>query len=208
MLLLSISSDSKNSLRTANWHQIRESNGESRRITNIWKSHKAVIVKHHEALWNDSKYNPHDEAHRLKSIDSTPFINRVWLIWHHIDTKLVQKRLYKKAESYPLTDDSLLFCLCSCAFLRGSNEVIPPNRLYGPKDFFAGPFLICGDGGEDLISLTDSQITKYEKKYHSPLIFLELYPEPITLKCTPELYAKCMGEEHQHDTQENEHDER
>ena len=53
-----------------------------------------------------------------------------------------------------------------------------------------------------------SQITKYEKKYHSPLIFLELYPKPITLKCTPELYAKCMGEEHQHDIQENEHDER
>ena len=120
----------------------------------------------------------------------------------------MQKRLYKKAESYPLTDDSLLFCLCSCAFLRGSNEVIPPNRLYGPKDFFAGPFLICGDGGEDLIGLTDSQITKYEKKYHSPLIFLELYPKPITLKCTPELYAKFMGEEHQHDTQENERDER
>ena len=23
---------------------------------------------------------PHDEAHRLKSIDSTPFINPVWLI--------------------------------------------------------------------------------------------------------------------------------
>ena len=80
--------------------------------------------------------------------------------------------------------------------------------LYGPTDFFAGPFLICGDGGEDLISLTDSQITKYEKKYHSPLIFLELYPKPITLKGTPELYAKCMGEEHQHDAQENERDER
>jgi len=37
---------------------------------------------------------------------------------------------------------------------------------------------------------------------------MELYPKPITLKCTPELYAKCMGEEHQHDTQENERDER
>ena len=85
---------------------------------------------------------------------------------------------------------------------------LPPNRLYGQTDFFAGPFLICGDGGEDLISLTDSQVEKYEKKYHSPLIFLELYPKLIALKCTPELYAKCMGEEHQHDTQENEHDER
>ena len=40
------------------------------------------------------------------------------------------------------------------------------------------------------------------------LLFLELYPKPITLKCTPELYAKFMGEEHQHDTQENERDER
>ena len=37
------------------------------------------------------------------------------------------------------------------------------NTLEGPTDLFAGPFLICGDGGEDLISLTDSQITKYEK---------------------------------------------
>ena len=69
---------------------------------------------------------------------------------------------------------------------------LPPNRLYGPTDFFAGPFLICGDGGEDLISLTDSQITKYEKKYHSPLIFMELYPKPITLKCTPELYLSLI----------------
>ena len=88
------------------------------------------------------------------------------------------------------------------------NAMKMPAIADGPTDFFAGPFLICGDGGEDLISLTDSQITKYEKKYHSPLIFLELYPKPITLKCTPELYAKFMGEEHQHDTQENEHDER
>jgi len=45
----------------------------------------------------------------------------------------VQKRLYKKAESYPLTDDSLLFCLCSCAFLRGSNEVIADAKEQGRK---------------------------------------------------------------------------
>ena len=45
----------------------------------------------------------------------------------------MQKRLYKKAESYPLTDDSLLFCLCSCAFLRGSNEVIADAKEQGRK---------------------------------------------------------------------------
>ena len=114
-----------------------------------------------------------------------------------------QKYVCGSIESVRLDRDTYIICND-----EGKLLPLPPNRLYGPTDFFAGPFLICGDGGEDLISLTDSQITKYEKKYHSPLIFLELYPEPITLKCTPELYAKCMGEEHQHDAQENEHDER
>lgn len=114
-----------------------------------------------------------------------------------------QKYVCGSIESVRLDRDAYIICND-----EGKLLPLPPNRLYGPTDFFAGPFLICGDGGEDLISLTDSQITKYEKKYHSPLIFLELYPKPITLKCTPELYAKCMGEEHQHDTQENEHDER
>ena len=85
---------------------------------------------------------------------------------------------------------------------------LPPNRLYGKTDYLAGTFLVCGDNGEALISLTDSQIKKYEKEYHSPMIFLELYPKPIALKCTPEMYAKCMGRENQHDAQENEHDER
>ena len=114
-----------------------------------------------------------------------------------------QKYVCGSIESVRLDRDAYIICND-----EGKLLPLPPNRLYGPTDFFAGPFLICGDGGEDLISLTDSQITKYEKKYHSPLIFLELYPKPITLKCTPELYAKCMGEEHQHDAQENERDER
>ena len=50
-------------------------------------------------------------------------------------------------------------------------------------------------------------LSKLRGKASKPFV-LELYPKPITLKCTPELYGKCMGEEHQHDTQENEHDER
>lgn len=94
-----------------------------------------------------------------------------------------QKYVCGSIESVRLDRDAYIICND-----EGKLLPLPPNRLYGPTDFFAGPFLICGDGGEDLISLTDSQITKYEKKYHSPLIFLELYPKPITLKCTPELY--------------------
>ena len=95
-----------------------------------------------------------------------------------------QKYVCGSIESVRLDRDAYIICND-----EGKLLPLPPNRLYGPTDFFAGPFLICGDGGEDLISLTDSQITKYEK-------------------CTPELYAKCMGEEHQHDAQENERDER
>ena len=95
-----------------------------------------------------------------------------------------QKYVCGSIESVRLDRDAYIICND-----EGKLLPLPPNRLYGPTDFFAGPFLICGDGGEDLISLTDSQITKYEKKYHSPLIFLELYPKPITLKCTPELYG-------------------
>ena len=92
-----------------------------------------------------------------------------------------QKYVCGSIESVRLDRDTYIICND-----EGKLLPLPPNRLYGPTDFFAGPFLICGDGGEDLISLTDSQITKYEKKYHSPLIFLELYPKTITLKCTPE----------------------
>ena len=114
-----------------------------------------------------------------------------------------QKYVCGSIESVRLDRDAYIICND-----EGKLLPLPPNRLYGPTDFFAGSFLICGDSGEYLISLTDSQVEKYERKYHSPLIFLELYPKPITLKCTPELYAKCMGEEHQHDAQENEHDER
>ena len=41
----------------------------------------------------------------------------------------MQKRLYKKAESYPLTDDSLLFCLCSCAlFIPGWADKLRRTR--------------------------------------------------------------------------------
>ena len=115
----------------------------------------------------------------------------------------LQKYVGGDIESVRLDRDAYIICND-----EGKLIPLPPNRIYGETDFFAGPFLVCGDGGEDLISLTDSQVAKYEKKYHSPLIFLELYPKPITLKCTPELYAKFMGEEHQHDTQENEQDER
>ena len=132
-------------------------------------------------------------------LKQSTYVNYLYMYEHFIGPKIGKMKI----ESVRLDGDAYIICND-----EGKLLPLPPNRLYGPTDFFAGPFLICGDGGEDLISLTDSQITKYEKKYHSPLIFLELYPKPITLKCTPELYAKCMGEEHQHDTQENEHDER
>lgn len=37
-------------------------------------------TERYEAGWREQNFIPHDEAYRLKSIDSTPFINPVWLI--------------------------------------------------------------------------------------------------------------------------------
>ena len=38
------------------------------------------LIKENKALWELSLTCPHDEAYRLKNIDSTPFINLAWLI--------------------------------------------------------------------------------------------------------------------------------
>ena len=72
--------------------------------------------------------------------------------------EIFQKYVCGSIESVRLDRDAYIICND-----EGKLLPLPPNRLYDPTDFFAGPFLICGDGGEDLISLTDSQITKYEK---------------------------------------------
>ena len=37
-------------------------------------------TERYEAGWREQNFIPHHEANRLKSIDSTPFINPVWLI--------------------------------------------------------------------------------------------------------------------------------
>ena len=52
-------------------------------------------TERYEAGWREQNFIPDDEAHWLKNIDSTPFINLAWLIWHHIDTKLAEKALQK-----------------------------------------------------------------------------------------------------------------
>ena len=57
----------------------------------------------------------------------------------------MQKRLYKKAESYPLTDDSLLFCLCSCAlFIPGWADKLRRTRtLHPPRTLSVWRVLFC-----------------------------------------------------------------
>lgn len=55
-----------------------------------------------------------------------------------------QKYVCGSIESVRLDRDAYIICND-----EGKLLPLPPNRLYGPTDFFAGPFLICGDGGED-----------------------------------------------------------
>ena len=54
-----------------------------------------------------------------------------------------------------------------CVICNDSGKIdgLPPNRLYGHTDFLAGSFVVCGNGGEDFISLTDRQVFLYERLY-------------------------------------------
>ena len=56
-----------------------------------------------------------------------------------------------------------------CVICNDSGKIdgLPPNRLYGHTDFLAGSFVVCGNGGEDFISLTDRQVFLYERLYHT-----------------------------------------
>ena len=64
-----------------------------------------------------------------------------------------------------------------CVICNDSGKIdgLPPNRLYGHTDFLAGSFVVCGNGGEDFISLTDRQVFLYERLYHNPVVFLNRF---------------------------------
>ena len=72
----------------------------------------------------------------------------------------------------------------------GKIDGLPPNRLYGHADFLAGSFVVCGNGGEDFISLTDRQVFLYERLYHNPVVFLPTPHGLLPMKCTPEQYEQ------------------
>lgn len=57
-------------------------------------------------------------------------------------------------------------------------------------DFLAGSFVVCGNGGEDFISLTDRQVFLYERLYHNPVVFLPTPHGLLPMKCTPEQYEQ------------------
>ena len=79
-----------------------------------------------------------------------------------------------------------------CVICNDSGKIdgLPPNRLYGHADFLAGSFVVCGNGGEDFISLTDRQVFLYERLYHNPVVFLPTPHGLLPMKCTPEQYEQ------------------
>lgn len=79
-----------------------------------------------------------------------------------------------------------------CVICNDSGKIdgLPPNRLYGHTDFLAGSFVVCGNGGEDFISLTDRQVFLYERLYHNPVVFLPTPHGLLPMKCTPEQYEQ------------------
>ena len=66
------------------------------------------------------------------------------------------------------------------------------NRYIEGFDIIAGSFFICGNGEEDFTSLTDAQLQKYEKIFHSPHLFTKTPSGLQVLACTPEQYARVM----------------
>ena len=54
----------------------------------------------------------------------------------------------------------------------------------------SGSFVVCGNGGEDFISLTDRQVFLYERLYHNPVVFLPTPHGLLPMKCTPEQYEQ------------------
>ena len=66
-----------------------------------------------------------------------------------------------------------------CVICNDSGKIdgLPPNRLYGHTDFLAGSFVVCGNGGEDFISLTDAdddEIAEIRRRWQP---YLDLLPE-------------------------------
>ena len=74
---------------------------------------------------------------------------------------------------YPYEDPVAIVCN-----EEGKLIGLEPNRTVRDPDtneitdIICGPFFICGLGEEDFCSLTEAQLTYYEKLFHSPEIFL------------------------------------
>lgn len=76
---------------------------------------------------------------------------------------------------------------------EGNLKGKPFNRTLGDYDVLAGDFFICGIRDDDFCSLTDTQISRYEKLYHDPQIFLPTSFGLYTDTCTPQEYAQFNG---------------
>ena len=74
---------------------------------------------------------------------------------------------------YPYEDPVAIVCN-----EEGKLMGLEPNRAVRDPDtneitdIICGTFFVCGLGEEDFCSLTEEQITKYSKLFHSPEIFL------------------------------------
>ena len=74
---------------------------------------------------------------------------------------------------YPYEDPVAIVCN-----EEGKLMGLEPNRAVRDlatneiTDIICGTFFVCGLGEEDFCSLTEEQITKYSKLFHSPEIFL------------------------------------
>lgn len=107
---------------------------------------------------------------------------------------------------YPWRDRACIVC-------DGESKLknSPLNRPLEDYDILAGNFFVCGLSGGDFTSLTDEQLKRYEKLYHTPILFMKTRMGFMPMPITPEQYTEVMADienRNQARREQHNHDER
>lgn len=79
------------------------------------------------------------------------------------ETRSLQRAVGGLIELVPLDRKVLLICN-----EEGKIDGLPGNRRLDNGSIIAGPFLVVGDRGSDLCSLTDKQLERYQNQFMEP----------------------------------------
>ncbi|WP_317854490.1 DUF3846 domain-containing protein [Chakrabartyella piscis] len=76
------------------------------------------------------------------------------------DLKLLQNEVEGLIEPIYMDDGNLII-----VNEEGKINGMEPNRWLGDVDIICGPFFVCGDDGEEFVSLSEENIEKYKEMF-------------------------------------------